>query len=179
LSTEDYDDIIASLYDENIESYSVIKEYVTNYVYQYLSPDVLIVAQGPKYRNYKNLICNVPEKIRNIQQPNSSQDLDDIAKIVLGEDEDDYIRSIDVYNKTIAFQNLSNMYRIYTDGLLEYKYLHGVNSYEKGSKVEALKRVLEFINSQGEAGVRCGCYLSGIVSRTVITALLLIINLMT
>jgi len=29
LSTEDYDDIIASLYDENIESYSVIKEYVT------------------------------------------------------------------------------------------------------------------------------------------------------
>jgi len=83
------------------------------------------------------------EKIRNIQQPNSSQDLDDIAKIVLGEDEDDYIRSIDVYNKTIAFQNLSNMYRIYTDGLLEYKYLHGVNSYEKGSKVEALKRVLD------------------------------------
>jgi len=75
-------------------------------------------------------------EIRNIQQPNSSQDLDDIAKIVLGEDEDDYIRSIDVYNKTIAFQNLSNMYRIYTDGLLEYKYLHGVNSYEKAAKLK-------------------------------------------
>ncbi|HOP92456.1 MAG TPA: hypothetical protein PLP24_03645 [Acetivibrio thermocellus] len=165
LSTEDYDDIIASLYDENIESYSVIKEYVTNYVYQYLSPDVLIVAQGPKYRNYKNLICNVPEKIRNIQQPNSSQDLDDIAKIVLGEDEDDYIRSIDVYNKTIAFQNLSNMYRIYTDGLLEYKYLHGVNSYEKGSKVEALKRVLEFINHREKLVSGVDVYLSGIVEQ--------------
>jgi len=145
LSTEDYDDIIASLYDENIESYSVIKEYVTNYVYQYLSPDVLIVAQGQNTETTRILFAMFRENKKHSATKQQS-DLDDIAKIVLGEDEDDYIRSIDVYNKTIAFQNLSNMYRIYTDGLLEYKYLHGVNSYEKGSKVEALKRVLEFIN---------------------------------
>jgi len=62
LSTEDYDDIIASLYDENIESYSVIKEYVTNYVYQYLSPDVLIVAQGPNTETTRILFAMFPRK---------------------------------------------------------------------------------------------------------------------
>jgi len=151
---------IASLYDENIESYSVIKEYVTKLCISIFESGCLNSCPGPKYRNYKNLICNVPEKIRKHSATNSSQDLDDIAKIVLGEDEDDYIRSIDVYNKTIAFQNLSNMYRIYTDGLLEYKYLHGVNSYEKGSKVEALKECWN-LSITGEAGVRCGCLFVG------------------
>ncbi|WP_265447591.1 hypothetical protein [Acetivibrio straminisolvens] len=165
LSIKDYDDIIANLYKQDIDEYGVIKEYVTNYVYQYLSPDVLIVAQGPKFRNYKNLICEVPQKIRDIQ-PNSSQDLNDIAKTVLGENEDDYIRSIDVYNNTIVFQNLSSMYRIYKDGLLEYKYLHTINNYEKGSKVEALKRALEFINRRDKLAPGVDIYLSGIVEHS-------------
>jgi len=159
LHINDYDNIINELYEEDGDGYNIVKEFVSNYVYDYLSPDALIVAKGNSYREFKSLVCNVPDEIKNTY---TSEELDDMAKIILGEDHDEYMKNIDVYN-VIVFQNLSNMYRIYRDGLLEYRYLYVIDNNDKGSESEALNKALNFIKSREELispGV--DIYLSGI-----------------
>lgn len=163
MDIDDYDNIINELYSSELQGYSFIKEFVPDKMRSIhnFRPDVLVVAHGSSYRSFNNIVCKVPDSIGNIR-PNSSQDLDDMARGILGEEEDNYIRSIDIYG-VIVFQNLSNMYRIYKDGLLEYKYLYVMNNYDKGSESEALKKAMEFIKKRQKLVLGVDIYLSGII----------------
>jgi hypothetical protein len=159
LHINDFDNIISELYEEDSNGYNVVKEYISNYVYDYLSPDVLIVAKGNSFWEFESLICHVPDKIKNTR---TNEELADMAKVILGEDHDEYMKNIDVYN-VIVFQNLSNMYRIYRDGLLEYRYLYVIDNNDKGSESEALNKALNFIKSREELiSPEIDIYLSGI-----------------
>ena len=159
LHINDYDHIISQLYEEDSDGYNVVKEYISNYVYDYLSPDVLIVAKGNSFREFESLICSVPDKIKNTS---TNEELVEIAKSILGEDHDGYMKNIDVYD-VIVFQNLSNMYRIYRDGLLEYRYLYVIDNNDKGSESEALNKALNFIKSREELiSPEIDIYLAGI-----------------
>ncbi|NMB33303.1 MAG: hypothetical protein GX992_03560 [Clostridium sp.] len=159
LYINDFDGIINALYEEDGDSYSVIREYISSHVYGYLSPDVLIVAKGERFRDYNSIICNVPESIKKVHGDGGLQKL---AQSVLADEESEYLKNIDVYG-TIVFQNLNNIYRIYEDGLLEYHYLYVIDNSDRGSESEALQKALEFIKSKEDLMSKdTELYLSGI-----------------
>lgn len=101
-----------------------------------LSPDILCVTGERKYREYQDISVSVPEKV---------SDMDQMSSVVFrGNERDSYDRYEDSEG-TIIFRNLDRIYRIYRDGLLEYKYLPGVDGTDKGSINAAFVRASEFV----------------------------------
>jgi hypothetical protein len=120
-----------------------------------LSPDILCVTGERKYREYQDISVSVPEKV---------SDMDQMSSVIFrGNERDSYDRYEDSEG-TIIFRNLDRIYRIYRDGLLEYKYLPGVDGTDKGSINAAFVRASEFVErvtmslSPGDAGL----YLSNV-----------------
>ncbi|HHW49711.1 MAG TPA: hypothetical protein GXX14_13995 [Clostridiaceae bacterium] len=118
------------------------------------SPEILCVVQRPAYRNYRNISYLVPEKI-------FSAGSDEVAELVLASEKFSYDGSVD-YEDTIIFKNQDNLYRIYKNGLLEYRY---ISSHERVSEEEideAFVQACSFIKRISENFVSgAGIYLSG------------------
>ncbi|MFZ5989346.1 MAG: hypothetical protein ACOYWZ_19805 [Bacillota bacterium] len=165
LTRDNYDGIISEFYSKEIEGYSVIKEHRLNInkLSYNLRPDVLIVLEGNKYRSFNNIILDTPDYIDRIN-PNRRTDLEKIAEDILGREKEDYIRAVDMYN-VIVFQNLSNMYKIYRDGLLEYKYLSVIGKTDKGNESEAFEKALKFIKERDSLISGIDVYLTGIIDQ--------------
>jgi hypothetical protein len=152
-----------SRYDKVLE-YKVFAELVNTERFNYsVSPDVLF-QYSSAYKGYNNISCYVPEKIGrvNFEKPNN---LDELAKIVLGKEKDSYDHSIDS-NGTVLFQNLDSIYRIYSDGFLEYRYIPGVDGIDKGNIGSAFASALSFVKRISELNnTKSSLYLSGISER--------------
>lgn len=122
-----------------------------------LDPDILCaVPDSPRYRGYNKLSWSVPSGI---------SDLKYMAEAVLGNEMVSFDRSIDIYD-TVVFKTTDNIYRIYKDGLLEYKYIPGVQDGDRGNAGSAFLNAFRFINRIKKNLVSgADIYLSGVEKR--------------
>lgn len=136
LTSANFESILKKIDEDrnsNSREYSVIKELYNDKSY---SPDILCVTRLPKTRRYNSINCSIPDKILDQEQ---------IADIVLGNEQNSYGRYVN-NNNTIVFKNLDSIYRIYSYGLLEYRYIPGNDISDKGSISAAFANAYRSIN---------------------------------
>ncbi len=162
LSREKYNDILISLEEDETYSYVVMNEWMgINKTPYRIKPDILI-PRGSASEDFPDIISTVPQIIRDIDTTRK-EDLEKIAAKVLGSDKERLTWGVDIDN-SIVFRNPSKTYKIYRDGLMEYKYLSQYDKADKGSEIEALERAIEFIAKIADLAKGADIYLSGINS---------------
>ncbi|HOJ10274.1 MAG TPA: hypothetical protein PK733_06735 [Clostridiales bacterium] len=127
-------------YNGNIVQYNTFKEIDPNNVISKklqlsISPDILCVAEGIKYYKYPSAIYYDNRK---------TADIEEIARVILGNEKESFDRYIE--NNAVVFKNINNTYRLYNDGLLEYKYIPGVDDQEKSDIGSAFEKAYIFIS---------------------------------
>ena len=134
---EEYNKIIRQLEgDKSLIQYNIIKEIDPDNTFPFqVSPDVLCVVRGPKYQKIPAVTYSFGEK---------SSDIEEIASIILANEKESYDRYIDK-NNTLVFKNLNNTYRLYSNGLLEYRYVPGAGDQEKGDIGSAFEKAYIYI----------------------------------
>ncbi len=146
LQKETYDKLLETIEQDNsYKNYSLIKEiYPDKDMAPFnINQDILLATDDESVENYNAYFCMLPILLDDITFNNNS-DLEDLSKEVLGKEEDYYDIGMDLYG-TIVFRNVKDIFRIYKDGLLEYKYLEKVQEDKNENIVEAFKKVTEFI----------------------------------
>jgi len=119
-----------------IPVYKVFKEVNPNNVISYSIPnDTLCMISSSSYFRLPVIEYKVKTK---------SADIDEIAAAILGNEKESYDRYIE--KNALVFKNINNIYRLYNDGLLEYKYVPGVEGGLKGSIGEAFENAYFFVN---------------------------------
>jgi hypothetical protein len=114
--------------------------------------DILFATYPARYRPYGSLSWDVPENVSS---------LSGMAEIVLGSEMASFHRSKDTYD-TIVFKTNEKLYRIYSNGLLEYKYIPGSQPEDRSKAGEAFLNAFKFINPIEKYMVSgAGLYLSG------------------
>lgn len=98
-------------------------------------PDVLHITKSPRLWPYYQLKAEVPAGLTNDNE---------LAEIMLGSEKDRYNKN--VYKGFLQFSNTENMYKVYDDGYLSYKYLSDPSLSEKGGIGEALMKAYTFIS---------------------------------
>jgi hypothetical protein len=144
MKIEDYNNTFNKIDKDltGITKYNIIKTcYPEKLSY---GPDLLGVANGPAERPIGSITCSTPEGLR-MKGVYIENEFDDIAKRIIGPEMDGYNRSIDSRN-TIEYTNQNNVYRVYGDGLVEYKYLPEVLNSDKGEPGEAFQNAYKFIS---------------------------------
>ncbi len=144
---EDYKKLIDELgTDENLIDYWLIKEINIAEDSKELkfSSDILFVASR-KYSMYNTIDCLPPKEF---EIKNTYEELMDLAAIVLEDQKDIYIPSVDV-NGAAVFKNTDSTYKVYNDGLLEYSYFSSSKEeIDKGSVEDAYIRTLKFMDNK-------------------------------
>jgi hypothetical protein len=138
MSQEEYNKIIRRLEgNKSLVQYSIIKKIDPDRKFPFqISPDVLCVVTGPKFQEMPGVTYYFGEK---------SSDIEEIASIILANEKESYDRYIDK-NNTLVFKNLNNTYRLYVNGLLEYRYIPGAGDQEKGDIGSAFEKVYIYIS---------------------------------
>ncbi len=139
MSKEEYGKIVSRLeLDRNLIKYNIITGIDPNRQLPFKIPsDVLCVIKGPQYKNYASVTYSFGGKAFNIEEK---------AEIILGNEKESYDRYIIDRYDTLVFKNLNNTYRLYSDGMLEYKYTPGAAEQDKGDIGSAFKKAYIFIN---------------------------------
>lgn len=161
LSRDDYSNMLMAL-EGNTDSigYVVMRELMGKDRTPYsIKPDVLI-PYGSTLEEFDDIECMVPEDIKNLH-PTNNNDLENISNKILGRDKERLTGVIESDN-SIVFRNPSKMYKINSDGLLEYKYLYQFDKSDKGKEIEALETALKFIGGKANLVKGADIYLSGI-----------------
>jgi len=118
-----------------------------------INPDILGVVRGSKFRRYNSINFDIPDKLSNQEE---------MARDLLGSEKDSYDSYTD-FHGTVVFKNLNNIYRIYADGFLEYEYIPGIGTSEKGDITKAFANSLAFLSRIGRVlTTQADIYLSGI-----------------
>ena len=120
--------------------YKIFKEIDPNNVISSKLPfsipkDTLCIVHGTRYFKYHTINYYVKTK---------TADIEEIAIAILGNEKESFDRYIE--SNALVFKNINNTYRLYNDGLLEYKYVPGVEDQEKGDIGEAFEKAYFFIN---------------------------------
>lgn len=160
LNKDLYEEIFKDLAkNTNLRSYRVIKSVMPDARKKPfpIRDDILIISTGPKHVSLPEITCYIPNTIdgRDIS-------LEELANGILGSDKDNFDFSVDVMD-TKVFRNVNNTFRLYSDGVLDYRYLTAVEASDKGSINDAMKNALLFISKR--KGMLSGVdhiYLSGI-----------------
>lgn len=121
------------------ERFNVVREmYGESSKLSTMDPDILCVIAGSKFRSYRDVAVTIPGRI---------SDLEYMANVIFPRNEiDSYDRYVDV-NETLIFKNLDNIYRVYSQGFIEYKYLHGYEGTSgKGTISSAFMKAVTFID---------------------------------
>ena len=147
-------DSIANIEEDSLNStkYKIISEFGSRGFPGFAS-DVLCVVEGQKTKMFRKLKYAIPTDIR---------DKTELENAILGDDIHSYNRSLD-YSDTLVFKNITSIYRLKHDGLMEYDYIPAVQDHEKGSLEGALRNALAFVH-RIETGLlgSAELYLSGI-----------------
>ena len=146
LQKDAYDRLLEAIEeDKAFTNYSLIKEIYPDkdMVPFNINQDILLATDEKGVEEYNAYFCMLPILLDDITFNNDS-DLDDLSKEILGNEEDYYDIGIDSYG-TIVFRNVNDIFRIYKDGLLEYKYLEKVQEDKNENIVDAFKKAAEFI----------------------------------
>ena len=137
----EYSNIINNLEkNTRIVQYKIFKEIDPNNVISSKLPfsipkDTLCIVHGTRYFKYHTINYYVKTK---------TADIEEIAIAILGNEKESFDRYIE--SNALVFKNINNTYRLYNDGLLEYKYVPGVEDQEKGDIGEAFEKAYFFIN---------------------------------
>lgn len=118
-----------------------------------IGPDVLYVNTHPVFWPYGIISCSIPGNVSNMNE---------LAETILGNEKERYSPS--KYNDgTIHFSNRENLYKIYPEGILEYKYLSSTDTSGREGIGPALlnaygliKKVVSLTNTKADI------YLAGI-----------------
>ncbi|HHV95295.1 MAG TPA: hypothetical protein GXX37_02280 [Clostridiaceae bacterium] len=155
LSRKDYSNIISSLeLNRYLPVYKMFKEANPNNVISYPIPsDALCMISSSSYIRLPTIEYNVETE---------TVDIEKAAAAVLGNEKESYDRYIE--KNALVFKNINNIYRLYNDGLLEYKYVPGAESGQKGSISDAFINAYFFINRIKDAFIDAenGIYISKI-----------------
>ncbi len=147
-SKEYYSKIIERLNRNNtLIRYSVVKDkFPSSFP---IKQDILITG-GLKSESIKDIYCFIPEKIRIDKIENlKEKDIDSLSYEILKNEQLSYIPAQDL-DKTIVFKDVENIYRIYNNGVLEYKYLPKVQEIDKGKLKDSFIKVLDFIKKRND-----------------------------
>ena len=122
--------------DKDAVQYNIIKEIDPENKFPFkISSDVLCVVRGAKYKKLPDIEYSINGKSYNTEE---------ISSIILANEKESYDRYIDKDN-TLVFKNASNTYRLYSNGLLEYRYIPGVKDQEKGDIGKSFEKAYTFI----------------------------------
>lgn len=114
-------------------------------------PDVLFIVKSPNIWPYYQLQAAVPARLTNENE---------LADIMLGSEKDRFNKN--VYGGFLQFSNTENIYKVYDNGYLSYKYLADASSSEKGGVGEALMKAYVFINRLDRlTNMKTDIYLAG------------------
>lgn len=116
------------------------------------SPDIPCVVETPLSRNYYRINYSVPEKI-------SDMDENILARMILANEQYSYDRTIGMQN-TVIFKNQDSIYRVFSDGLMEYKYISSTEGSSREDIGKAFSNAYRFVSRLGTALTpRNGIYL--------------------
>jgi len=99
------------------------------------SPDVFCIVEGPKTNDFRRIKHTAPAAVR---------DKSELENIILSSDIYSYSRTVDI-NDTIVFKNITSIYRIYSDGLMEYNYIPLTLPADKGGVAAAMENAAAYI----------------------------------
>lgn len=148
----------------NLRDYKFIQELITGKSPIQTRPDILCVARGSKdskYSSLKNIAISIPDWFA----AKGKNDLDEIAQYVLGNERDNYDSSWD-NNNSIVFRNSNNIFKLNSNGVMEYKYLSSPEGSGKGTVYETFKRAKEFVGQRRGLISGLDIYLSGVSVNT-------------
>jgi hypothetical protein len=162
LRLEDYDSDIEKL--NKMQSQQVIRNYMVFSESKLrmpftIRPDMLVSAYGNKYDKLNQISVSIPDNFH-ITQDTKLSDIESRFSSIIGSDGDSYDIFTDT-NSTVILKNLDNLYRLYSNGILEYKKT-GKLVNERGSKVQAYKNAMQFIGKVGLIPSNVQVYLSNV-----------------
>jgi len=155
ISRKDYSNIINNL--ERNRYISVYKMFIeanpSNVISYQIPSDALCMISSSSYIRLPVIEYSVETE---------AMDIEKAAAVILGNEKESYDRYIE--KNALVFKNINNVYRLYNDGLLEYKYVPGTESGQKGSIGEAFKNAYSFIKRIKDAFINeeNGIYISEI-----------------
>ncbi|MCR4436310.1 MAG: hypothetical protein QHH06_04420 [Clostridiales bacterium] len=149
--------------DESLRKYMVIAE--SDYRNKGKSPiaqDILMFAGASlsSYEGIRSVYCEAPEAFTVKDRKNPSE-LENLSSLITAGEKEVYDWAEDVYGATV-FKNLNNLYKVYGDGLLEYKYIGTPDDSEKSSVGSAFEKAVEFIGKRKNLFSGANLYFSGI-----------------
>lgn len=143
LSPEDDDKLYTEL-SENKKyvnsNFSLFKE--VNFDKRAGLPDVPIVFNPPKFRQYYGIQAETPANVKNIGGKNADEDL---ANVILGNKIDSYNR--ESFLDSAQFKNLDSIYTIYRSGLLDYKYIRAQDGAKNADITASLMNAYRFMSN--------------------------------
>ncbi|NLD45766.1 MAG: hypothetical protein GX660_01010, partial [Clostridiaceae bacterium] len=83
---------------------------------------------------------------------------------ILGSEKESYERGFDEFNRISVFRTLSNTFRLYMDGLLEYKFIDKVEKTDVIDESEAFEEAAKFIETKKSLLKGVEIYLSDVVN---------------
>jgi hypothetical protein len=123
-----------NLDDANVIKYATIYEFGAD-SFPGFSGDVMGNIYGKRSTMFRNFKYEVPFSHRGPE----------IANTVLGDDINSYSRSSEVGGDLLLFKNFSNLYRVHSDGIMEYSYIPTANAQDKGDIYSALSNAMGFV----------------------------------
>lgn len=127
--------------DKALRSYSTFGELFpagTKYFFP-VRRDILLVKYGPKGENLQTIAARIPEGLDTTTASPAQ-----IGELLLGDERHGYDMSEDIYGNMV-FKNVNSMYKLYEDGVMEYRYFSEYTEAEKGNEVAAFENAVEFI----------------------------------
>lgn len=150
-----YKEILTKLeQDDELRNYSVEREIKPPFQ---IRNDMPFITKGGKYAPLSKLEASVPFDVSDYEQ---------VTENVLRDEKNSYVRAIDPDNGAIIFKNSNSIYRIYSNGLMEYKFLTAPEEPSKGNINEAFIKALDFILKRSQMVSGADFYISAVSEDT-------------
>lgn len=136
-----YEEIITELSNNsNIKTYGFVKSARGDSLEELGINEDLMGVLDSKYFKYNSIEASVL-----LGFGSKEPDIDRIKSKILGSEKDNYDYIIDETDKSIELKTLNNIYKIYTNGFMEYNYLPVQSTSDKGEFKDAFKNAIDFV----------------------------------
>ena len=147
LSREVFEKYLVELKDNlkyDAKKYWVIKEFdpMGRLSFSY-SPDIPCVVEMPLERDYNTISYSIPDKMENM-------DKNVLAHLILANEQYSYDRTTGM-DDTVVFKNQNSIYKIFSDGLMEYTYISTTGNSNKEDIGKAFSNAYGFISRLGKS----------------------------
>lgn len=109
--------------------------------------DLLLNVLTSGYLDLAGVICSPPEGF-SLKNPTNTSERNRLAEMILGSERYPYVSDV-ASDGAVLFTSPGNVYKVYEDGFIDYKYKPAVRETAgKGSMRDAFERAVEFIYGQ-------------------------------